>query len=256
MIMRRLAQSLKEQNWTAISVEFVLLVLGVFLGIQAANWNGQRAEDARAEAYLVRIHGNLQSDLESIERRVVFWSKVIDYGKAAIRYAETGELVDGSAWKTLLSFYQASQLWQWRTSDPTYQEMRSGGELGLIRDEHLREALAQYYLESGSAVDYLFYLQPEYRKIVRGLTPSVAADHIWAKCWEQPNPLEQRLPDCDSPISEADAQAVLAGYLADPKLLAELRFWVANQGVALNVITNYKASIRAMLPQPTDRAAP
>ena len=50
MIMRRLAQSLKEQNWTAICVEFVLLVLGVFLGIQAANWNGQRAEDVRAQA--------------------------------------------------------------------------------------------------------------------------------------------------------------------------------------------------------------
>jgi hypothetical protein len=37
MILRRLAQSLREQNWTAIGIEFVLLVLGVFLGIQVAN---------------------------------------------------------------------------------------------------------------------------------------------------------------------------------------------------------------------------
>ena len=247
MILRRLTQSLKEQNWTAIVIEFVLLVLGVFLGIQVANWNEQRAEDAKARAYLARIHVNLEADLQSIQRREVLWRQVIAYGKGAIRYAETGELVEGSAWKTVLAFYQASQLWQWVTSDSTYQEMRSGGELGLIRDQGLRDRLSQYYLENGSGTAYLFMLQPEYRKIVRGLTPSVVADHIWAKCWQQPRPSEQYLLDCDSPVPEAQAQAVLDGYMKDPALLKELRFWVANQGVALNVIQNYNPILTDML---------
>ena len=43
MLLRRLANALKEQNWTTILIEFFLLVSGVFLGIQAANWNEQRA---------------------------------------------------------------------------------------------------------------------------------------------------------------------------------------------------------------------
>lgn len=247
MILRHLAQSLREQNWTSIAIEFVLLVLGVFLGIQVANWNEQRAEDAKAQAYLARIRGNLESDLLSIKRRDVMWNQVNDYGKAAIHYAETGERVDGSAWKTVLAFYQASQLWQWRPADSTYQEMRSGGELGLIRDQRLRDALSQYYLESGSSVDYLFYLQPEYRKIVRGLTPQVVSDHIWTKCWRQAAPTEQYLLDCDAPITEAQAQAVLDGYLQDPNLLKELRFWITNQGVSLNVIDTWKPMLREML---------
>ena len=33
MILRRLSQSLKQQNWTAIWIEFVLLVAGVFASI-------------------------------------------------------------------------------------------------------------------------------------------------------------------------------------------------------------------------------
>jgi hypothetical protein len=247
MILRRLAQSLREQNWATITIEFVLLVVGVFLGIQAANWNERRAEDVKAQAYLARIHINLQADLQSIERRETLWRQVLVYGKGAIRYAETGELVEGSAWKTVLAFYQASQLWQWVTSDSTYQEMRSGGELGLIRDQGLRDRLSQYYLENGSGTAYLFMLQPEYRKIVRGLTPSVVADHIWAKCWEQPIPSVQNLLDCDSPVSEAQAQAVLDGYLKHPDLLPELRFWVANQGVALSVIGNYGPLLKDML---------
>ena len=247
MILRRLSRSMKEQNWTAILIEFVLLVLGVFLGIQVSNWNEQRAENAKAQAYLARIRGNLQSDLQSIDRRAAFWRQVNGYGKAAIHYAETGELVDGSAWKTVLAFYQASQLWQWVSSDSTYQEMRSGGELGLIRDQRLRDALSQYYLENGSGTAYLFMLQPEYRRIVRGLTPQVVADHIWAKCWRQPNPGEQDLYDCAAPIPEAQAQAILDAYTKDPNLLPELRFWVANQTVALGVIGNYTPLVRDML---------
>ena len=39
MILRRFSEALKQQNWAAIAIEFVLLVAGVFLGIQVANWN-------------------------------------------------------------------------------------------------------------------------------------------------------------------------------------------------------------------------
>jgi hypothetical protein len=90
---------------------------------------------------------------------------------------------------------------------------------------------------------------PEYRKIVRGLTPSVVSRHIWSKCWEQPSVKEQRLLDCESPISEAEAQAVLDRYVADPQLLSELRFWVANQGVAMQVIGNAQRDVQEMLDQ-------
>jgi hypothetical protein len=247
MILRRFAQSLNDQNWATILIEFILLVLGVFLGIQVANWNAQRVEDAKAQAYLVRIHNNLESDLQSIERRIAFWQKVSAYGKQAIRYAEHGEKVNDSAWKTVLAFYQASQLWQWAPVNPTYLEMRSGGELGLIRDPILREALSAYYFENGAGSAFLFDVQPEYRKIVRGLTPQVVADHIWTKCWQQTSAIDQLLLDCESPISEAEAQTILENYFQDPRLVPELRFWVANQGVALKVIQNFKPVLKDML---------
>lgn len=239
MILRRLSQSLKTQNWTAIWIEFVLLVSGVFLGIQVSNWNAERVEGIRAQAYLARIKGNLNSDIVNIERRKVYWTQVINYGNEAIHYLETSELVDDSAWKTVLAFYQASQLWPWASIDTTYQELRNGGELGLIKDESLRIGLASYYVEgSGDDVAYILAYQPEYRKIVRGLTPAVVSNHIWSKCFTLPNASEQYLLDCESPMSEAEAQAVLDNYRKDPKLLSELRFWVTNQDVALKVVEN------------------
>ena len=248
MILRRVIQHVKKQEWTAIWIDLVIVVVGVFIGIQVSNWNAARADDVRAQAYLLRIQGNLNTDIQNMERRKVYWTQVIDYGNNAINYLETGELVDGSAWKTVLAFYQASQLWPWATIDTTYQELRNGGELGLIKDERMRTALAQYYIEgSGDDVDYILAFQPEYRKIVRGLTPTIVSNQIWEKCFELPNASEQYLLDCESPMSEAEAQTVLDNYRKDPKLLSELRFWVTNQEVAIKVVENTRNLGRAML---------
>ena len=45
-MLKRLGQALRRQDWATIAIEFVLLVLGVFLGIQVANWNESRLERA------------------------------------------------------------------------------------------------------------------------------------------------------------------------------------------------------------------
>ena len=248
MILRRVIQHVKKQEWTAIGIDLVIVVVGVFIGIQVANWNTARTDDVRAQAYLASIKDNLRSDIKSIERRTVFWRKVGDYGQDAIRYSETGELVDGSAWKTVLSFYQASQVWPWTGNDTTYQELLNAGELNMIKDENLRTRLSAYYREGSSdEVGYLLTMIPEYRKMVRGMSPSVVSNQIWVKCHYQPNFDEQFLPDCESPMSEAEAQAVLDTYTRDPKLLSELRFWVTNQEVASKILANNKNSVAAML---------
>ena len=91
-------------------IEFVLLVAGVYFGMQVNNWNESRHEAERAHENLLRIQTDLSDDLGALQRRDVFWRVVAGYGHQAIDYAETGKRVDGSAWKIVLAFYQASQL--------------------------------------------------------------------------------------------------------------------------------------------------
>ena len=73
MILRRVIQHVKKQEWTAIWIDLVIVVVGVFIGIQVSNWNAARADDVRAKAYLERIKDNLNTDLQAIKRREVFW---------------------------------------------------------------------------------------------------------------------------------------------------------------------------------------
>ena len=58
MIIRNFSKALSEQNWTAIFIEFFLLVAGVFVGIQAANWNDQQRSHASAQVILKNLHAD------------------------------------------------------------------------------------------------------------------------------------------------------------------------------------------------------
>ena len=39
MILRRDIEHVKMQHWTAVAVDFVIVVMGLFIGIQVANCN-------------------------------------------------------------------------------------------------------------------------------------------------------------------------------------------------------------------------
>lgn len=228
MPMRALFAGLRSRNWSAVLGELLIVVAGVYLGLQASNWNDSRKEAQRGREYLQRLHDELQHDARSIDDVSGFWGQVRSNGAAAIAYAENGVLHQGSAWKTLLSYYQASQVWPYRKSDVTFQEIRSAGDLGLIRNPSLRADIARHYsAAAGSQVVEVLGLIPRYREHVRGVTPWPIQEYIWSSCYDSVD-ARQVLKDCESPLSETDAHAVLEAYRRAPGLTDELRFWMVN----------------------------
>jgi hypothetical protein len=67
MIMRRVAARLRQQDWFAVAIEFALVVAGVFLGIQVANWNEARKERELEATYLARITQDIRSDVAEMD---------------------------------------------------------------------------------------------------------------------------------------------------------------------------------------------
>lgn len=61
IILRRLTANLRVQNWTAVAIELMIVIVGVFLGIQAANWNLARLERREAELLLTQLRPELIS---------------------------------------------------------------------------------------------------------------------------------------------------------------------------------------------------
>ncbi len=55
MLLRRITEHVKAQNWTAVALDFVIVVVGVFIGIQLGNWNEAMQRRDREQQYLERL---------------------------------------------------------------------------------------------------------------------------------------------------------------------------------------------------------
>lgn len=67
MLLRRVTQHVKNQNWFAVFLDFVIVVIGVFIGIQVANWNEARVEAIREQEVLVAILDDIKTDLDVLD---------------------------------------------------------------------------------------------------------------------------------------------------------------------------------------------
>jgi hypothetical protein len=141
MILRRLSQSLKEQNWTAIVIEFILLVGGVFLGIQVANWNEERSERIAEIGYMAGLQkdvdysiGSLQNIIQRMEEQQASREKLYAFAtdpQAALRPDERDQLV-------LSGLFYLAQL---DINTVTFETLKSSGRMSVIHSPSLESEL-------------------------------------------------------------------------------------------------------------------
>jgi hypothetical protein len=187
-------------------------------------------------SYLERIKTDLNSDQASGQAVDKIWAQVIDYGDAAIAHAESGVLVNESISKTVLAYYQASQIAPYSSVETTYQELKSVGDLRLIPSDELRSSFVKYYLNFNNLqAAQLLQFVPDYRETIRGVTPWKLQQFIWSKCYRMDR-ITQYLTDCDLEIDDAAGIALLQKFSGDRKLVRELRFWMTNLSVARGVL--------------------
>ena len=67
MILRRLAAAFRRQDWFAAGLEIMIVVLGVFIGIQMANWNEALQERIEQRS----VEQRLQSDFRLMDQALI-----------------------------------------------------------------------------------------------------------------------------------------------------------------------------------------
>lgn len=147
MILRRVIEHVKAQNWTAIFLDFVIVVAGVFIGIQSANWN-QYAGERRAEReYLAQLRGDLQNIQKEVTAQIAF--EQFHAGLANDIYALI--LEEPSPERTRKINIGLSELTvrrTLRTQSPTFLDLQGAGRLEIISDPALRAAIIAYFYGS------------------------------------------------------------------------------------------------------------
>lgn len=67
MLLRRVSEHVREQNWFAVGLDFAIVVFGVFVGLQVANWNADRADRAAYRLALERYEAEVLANLEDLK---------------------------------------------------------------------------------------------------------------------------------------------------------------------------------------------
>ncbi len=64
MILDRLAAGLKQRDWGTVVLEVLIVVVGIFIGLQVDDWNQARLDRSDIAEYMERIHEDLNRDAE------------------------------------------------------------------------------------------------------------------------------------------------------------------------------------------------
>jgi hypothetical protein len=236
MILRRLTENLRAQNWTAITIEFLIVVIGVFIGTQVANWNQQRLEKVKTERMLEQLVPELQSQLE-------FFATTRTYYVTSRRFADQAL----AAWngdrrisddQFVIAAYQASQVTGIGTNAENWAITFGGDQLRNIEDPKVRRNMELMLTSDYSTVTFNSVATP-YRENVRRVIPIKVQDDIRRECGDRNVPGKHGfvlivLPEtCNLRIPPAEAATIAAALRARPSLIEELNWHLAAIAVLL-----------------------
>ena len=141
----RLAGHLRSQDWNALLLELVVVVVGIFLGLQANDWYEDFEERGLEREYIEGLLADLELEIEH-------WDQYRERAMTSIRDIELIEAVmedESLAVRqperfvaALRSFANSAQA---QIARSTFDSMVGSGRLRLIEDRPLRDALTRHY---------------------------------------------------------------------------------------------------------------
>ena len=143
MILRRLADSIKGQNWSTVVLEVLIVVVGIFIGLQVDDWNQARKEANETDKALMALESDMRSDLLRLDQVIQMQqSKIIDQGTVA-ELLNQKDFENEVLGDLLISITLDNPTYYPNRS--AYEAMKAGGNLAALRDGALRLQIARLY---------------------------------------------------------------------------------------------------------------
>lgn len=138
-----MTQHVKDQNWFAVGLDFVIVVIGVFIGLQVSNWNDAREESRHAAVYSERLTNELRAEYEYAVSLGEYYEITRAAGRLA--YAGLSEETEMDDETILINAYRASQYNWYERRRAAFDEIVASGSFALIADVTLRETAIGIY---------------------------------------------------------------------------------------------------------------
>jgi len=158
MILRRLGDAIAEQNWFVVITELLVVIFGIFIGLQVDDWKEARKDRKDEQIFMHRLHEDLMlaEELSSRvrERRLDRLQSLMD--ASDVLFGRSGQDVLTTEECTSIassSFFNINA-----SSLSSLQELESTGRMGIIRNAELRAALVELQ-QTRAALAFMINLQ-------------------------------------------------------------------------------------------------
>ena len=145
MVIRRIREHVAAHNWFAVGIDLAIVVVGVFIGTQANNWNEARIARAGATESRNEIIEDLKANEVGLASRHAYYGTARAHAIAALAALERPGRPRGRQF--LLDAYQATQTWQRPLVRSGFDEMAAAGLTRYIGDRKTRSRLTNYYTQ-------------------------------------------------------------------------------------------------------------
>ena len=92
MLLRSVTRHVRQQNWTAICIDLVIVVVGVFIGIQVSNWNEERESHNAERAFIEAVRDDIAQNISDAQGFVEMLTIVRDHGYRSLEHSVAGIL--------------------------------------------------------------------------------------------------------------------------------------------------------------------
>jgi hypothetical protein len=179
MVIRRIRKHVAIHNWFAVSIDLAIVVVGVFLGTQATNWNATRIAANEAHTYREQLIEDVNANQIDFQARRAYYTDVRRHALAALEMLRSGSTQLGEPF--LIDAYQASQINARKLRRSTYDELMAAGALTTIGDQHMRD-IAETYYQGLKVLDEGNEHLPPYRERLRRELPYEVVARIRERC--------------------------------------------------------------------------
>jgi hypothetical protein len=249
MILRRLTENLRAQNWTAITIEFLIVVIGVFIGTQVANWNQGRLERQATERMLVQLIPEMRTQMEFFDSAGTYYATTRRYAEQAFAGWDGDPRVSDEQFA--IAAYQASQIYGIGINGASWSLTFGGEQLRNIADPKTRRTLEVVMTADYSQVAFNA-VATRYREQVRRVIPIDIQDAIRNECGDR-NVMGRdgvffvTLPAaCALKIDPARAAEIATALRARRDLVGELRWHLAAVATYLASFEGLSTPIRTL----------
>ncbi|WP_421790387.1 hypothetical protein [Hyphobacterium sp.] len=245
MILARLSTAIREQNWFAVTLEFVIVIAGVVIGFQITNWAQQQREIELGESFAEDLLDDLHGEAFRGRFQVEYYGAVHHHALRAIDLFDSEDPQQDSDF--IVAIYNATQHVGRAQLRAAYDELVATGNLRLIPDRELANRAVANYMFDYRAFIAGYVRGSALRDSIRRTVPYRIQTAINEQCGDTldaTGQIDGLRRDCELDLPADDIRLTAQLIRSHPTLRGDLQVYVGELGVRYS---NLQASVSLLI---------